>query len=112
MDDSYQEKVHDLDKQIAVLERRASDADKAVEVALTDLGRRLDEMNQFRSQINEERGDFVQKETFDLKYDEMSKKVDALSLAKSNQDGRLWMLGVVLGALTVILNLALKYLFK
>jgi hypothetical protein len=104
--------LYDLDKQIAVLQQKAIDADKAVIVALDNLSRRLDEMNQFRAQISEERNTFLTKEVFDSKHEELAKKVDALTLAKSNQDGRLWALGVIGFICTVALNILFRYLFR
>jgi hypothetical protein len=119
----YQDKVHDLDKAVSVLQERANSADKAVVVALTDLGRRLDEMNQFRAQINLERNTFMTKEIFDAKHNElagkidgvareMNAKIDILDRAKSNLEGRMWMLGAVISIATVILNIAMHYIFK
>jgi hypothetical protein len=112
----YQEKVYELEKQVAVLYQKAIDGDKALVVALNDLGRRLDEMNQFRAQLNEERGRYVTIPVFDAKHEELIKKVDLLVIAKSNLDGRMWMLGWVImatsGALTVAINLIFKWVNK
>jgi hypothetical protein len=107
-----QDMVYALDKQVAVLQQRANSADKAVIVALTDLGRRLDEMNNFRAQINTERNTMMTKDLFDAKHNELGAKVEALALAKSNLEGRMWMLGAFIGAATLILNIAMRYLFK
>ena len=108
----YRDKIHEMDKSVAVLQERANSADRAVVVALTDLGRRLDEMNQFRAQINLERNTFMTKDLFDAKHNELGTKVEALALAKSNLEGRMWMLGAFIGAATLILNIAMRYLFK
>ena len=98
--------------------------EQARNIASQDINRRLDEMNQFREQINRERGEFLTKENFFTKHDELnrriesvtggiSKQVDDLRIAKSNLDGRMWMLGWVIvavsGAITTIINLIFKY---
>jgi hypothetical protein len=111
--------VYELDKQVAVLQQRANSADKAVIVALTDLGRRLDEMNQFRAQINTERNTFMTKEIFDAKHDELDRKLAAglgmvtekigeMNSWKSNMQGRMWMLGAVLATLMGLLKWVIK----
>lgn len=81
-------------------------------LAIRDMNRRLEDMNQFRTQINTERGEYVNKESYALKHDELNKKVDQLLIAKSNMEGRLWMLGAALTGFTVVLNFALKWLLK
>jgi hypothetical protein len=115
-DEEQEQRFHQLDKQVSVLQQRAMDADKAVLVALGDLGRRLDEMNQFRAQLNQERADYVTKAVYDSKHEELIKKVDALVIAKSNLDGRMWMLGWVImatsGAITIAINLVFKWMTK
>jgi hypothetical protein len=94
--------------------------DEAVSIALKGLERRLDEMNQFRAQIQQERESFVSKPEYDARNREVSTKIDAetkamaaritvIEMAKSNLEGRVWMLGATLTGVTILLNLLFRY---
>jgi hypothetical protein len=106
------ERIYELEKKIAVLMQMATDGDKALELAMHNLSRRLDEMNQFRQQINEERNTFLSKESFEIKYASMESSVNKLSSWRSNMEGRFWALGAGIAAFVVALQIALKWLSK
>jgi len=89
-------------------------------LAKKDNDRRLDEMNQFRQQILQERGIFVSRElhdkleqSTDMSIKALERSADArlkvLENSKSNQEGRLWMMGAGISALVVMLQLALHF---
>ena len=97
--------------------------EEARKLAAREIDRRLEDMNQFREQIDKERGDFVIAETFDgrvreivLKQEagniEVEKRIAIVELWKSNLDGRFWMLGAVISILTVLINVLFKWVFK
>lgn len=93
-------------------ERHKADA-HALEVASHDIDRRLEAMNEIRSQINSERGKYVLREMFDKSLDSARDTSDArfkmLEAFKNNFEGRFWMLGAAISAVVVILNLVLYY---
>jgi uncharacterized protein YydD (DUF2326 family) len=106
------ESFHILDKEALVLARK-------------EIDRRLNDMNQFRAQIEKERGDFLQRDMYDQQYGTLRGEVDArfnvlrnetdarlklLENTKSNLEGRIWAIGGVITALAVGLNLMLHYL--
>ncbi len=77
-------------------------------------------MNKFRSQQLEERRDFVKAEIYRSEMKALETKLEALihvtavrvnelEKHKDNMDGRYWMLGAVLTAITVGLNLLFKF---
>ena len=89
----------------------------AIDRAVAELNRRLEEMNQFRAQIQEERSEFIPKSEYESRHRELLNKMDAgfdsldkrvklIELAKSNMDGRVV---VVLGGITVLINLAFHF---
>jgi len=83
---------------------------EALKLAVDALKQRLDEMNNFRTQINEERNTFLTKSWFENKYEELSNRVNKVESWRSNMDGRFWALGAALTGLVVLLQLVLKWL--
>lgn len=85
---------------------------EAIDVAYSVLNGRLEGMNEFRGQINAERGDYVVKTVYEERHDRMTERLSELEKYKSNMDGKLWMLGTGLMAVTILLNLLLRWLIK
>jgi ribosomal protein L16 Arg81 hydroxylase len=93
---------------------------RAVDTAVATLDFRLSEMNQFRQQIQEERGAFMTKmesvshhRELETKIESNAKSVSALELAKSNMDGRIWMAGALIttasGIFALLVSLAFRF---
>ncbi len=104
------ERFHTLDKEALILARR-------------EIDRRLEEMNQFRAQIVQERGMFVSREFYDEQHRRLNGAIEAakeavdvrlkmLETSKSNLEGRMWMMGAAISAVVVLVNLAMRYLGK
>ena len=74
------------------------------------LREKLDEMNQFRQQIIVERSLFVQREFYEERHNALIDRVAELEKYKSNLDGRFWMLGSVLGGITIVVNVVIYFL--
>ena len=95
------EATHELEKEALLLARR-------------DIDRRLGEMNQFRDQIERERGDFLRRDMYDEQHgvlrSEFDTRLKALETSKSNLEGRMWAMGAGITGLAVGLNLLLHYL--
>jgi hypothetical protein len=112
--------------------------ERARMIVLDEINRRLSEMNDQHTQINHERGLFVQRDWFDKTHDtlrrEMIDRTDlgtktrevlrdemyrikdgtdhalkAIETTLANFEGRIWMLGAFMSVLVVGLNLLLKY---
>ena len=91
--------IHELEKE-------------AVEKALDSNNRRLDEMNQLRLQITQERGDYMTKDLFNHEHRALSESIDArlktLETSNSYRSGQLW----VIGAILVLAELAIHFIGK
>ncbi len=78
-----------------------------------DLERRLETMNKLREQVMEERGQFVPRLVYDEQYAALRDAVDVrlklLENTKSNLEGRMWMIGALIGVAVAVLQLALHY---
>jgi hypothetical protein len=104
----------------AAHEREHVALQRAVDTAVGTLDARLSEMNQFRAQIQEERGEFLSKTEYESRHRELETKLEAgqhangkrisdLELAKSNMDGRMWAIGAGVTVLTIVVNMAFRF---
>ena|SRR2546430_6284606 len=85
---------------------------EAIDAAHTVLEARLTAMNEFRSQIQDERHEFMKRSEYDIHHDQLEKRVSKLENDKSNLDGRFWMLGSVLTGLSILIPLLLKWILR
>jgi hypothetical protein len=81
-------------ERLAVLETEQACVRENIALVSVDLDRRLDDMDRFRKQILDERGLFLTVATYNENHEAMRQRIESLELAKSNMDGRLWVLGV------------------
>jgi hypothetical protein len=82
---------------------------EAVDAAVKALNVRLEAMNEFRGQITSERGNYVTRENYDLRHDELKNKIGQLENHKANIEGRLWMVGTGLTALVIVINILFRF---
>lgn len=85
---------------------------EAVDAAYAALAAKLEMMNEMRTQILSERGEFLKKTEYNIELDQFEKRVGKLESDKSNLDGKFWMLGSILTGLAVLLPLLFHYLVK
>jgi uncharacterized protein YydD (DUF2326 family) len=62
--------------------------EEKVEAAYAELNRRLGEMNEFRNQITNERGEYLRKEIYEREHNTLSDRVKDLELSRSEQLGK------------------------
>jgi hypothetical protein len=86
--------------------------EKALEIALQRLNERLEDMNELRKQITNERGMYLTRERFDSDHAALGQRVSSLELQASKWSGSIWMLGGVVSAIVVLINIALKVWVK
>lgn len=107
------EKLNDDVKHLKeIIELRFSGADKAAEIAQQRLDERLDSMNALREQINQERGLYLPRESFDSAQNLLSARITSLEMQSSRWGGSVWMLGLVMTAVVIVVDVALKIWFK
>ena len=87
-------------------EARFAEHARALNLAKSEIDRRLEEMNQMREQINRERSSYVTRELFDRMHATLEDRVWKVEQFKSNIDGRL----LAAGGLFVLIQLALSAL--
>lgn len=85
---------------------------EAIDAAHAVLETRLETMNEFRTQIQNERHEFLRRDEYDIQQDQLEKRVGKIENDKSNLDGKFWMLGSIITGLSILLPLLLNYLNK
>lgn len=65
-------------------DQRHSAGDKALAISSVDMSRRLNEMNQFREQLNQERAEYVLRREHDL----LADRLKILEIARGEQTGK------------------------
>ena len=102
-----------IERVIEERERTHAAQREAVERALAEaevtLNRRLGEMNEFRKQIQDERGTYVHKDNLQMHVDASDERIRKLEDMSSNYQGRFWSLGIGLALLTALLNIAFHF---
>lgn len=103
---------------------------EARQIALGGMEKRLEGMNEFRAQLKEQASTFATKEMLEqlrLRFDTLGgqlptgyatkdivealdKRLDTLEKYQSNMQGRLWAMGAGIGAVVVLVNIAIRFL--
>lgn len=101
---------------LAVMETRFNDYvayqehQKAIQRG--ELDRRLEEMNKFREQINQERGDFATREQMDEKFNFINGRISSLELTSSNLQGKLYVVGAIISVVVSLVVIATNLVVK
>ena len=83
---------------------------EAVERTAKMLDIRLESMNEFRSQINSERGSFLRCEVYDIQHHSLEEKVNRLEQELSSLRGRIIGIGTAIAVMLLIFQILLKFL--
>ena len=82
---------------------------EALNLALAELNRRLDEMNELRRQIDSERGRYPTRDYLDSVTSSIDTRLKLLENKGSNLDGRFWAMGAVVGAIVIAVNVIMHF---
>lgn len=110
-----------LDSNVAFLQqqidRRIADANHATDLAREQMDKRLESMNEFRQQLNDQTAKFITREEVQAKQDayiptinEAQRRLSLIENSLANIQGRMWAIGVAFTILTVVINIALHFL--
>ncbi|MFY9647039.1 MAG: hypothetical protein WAK29_17805 [Terriglobales bacterium] len=93
--------------QMDILRHETGDAriQKADEV----LDHRLEEMNNFRAQINQERVDYLRRDMYEREHDSLSERVKTLEIVRGEQAGRTAAYASTVGFVVVVVQIALHF---
>jgi len=85
---------------------------QALDAAYNSQADKLEQMNEMRTQILSERGEFLKKGEYNIAHEQLETRLGKVENKDSNLDGRFWMLGTVLVGLSIVFPLLLRYLVK
>jgi hypothetical protein len=89
--------------------REHADLRTAIDLASTDINRRLSEMNQFRAQLESERGTYMTRDMYDREHAALGNRVKELEIERGNQTGKAAAYASVIGIVVVIIQIAMHY---
>ena len=88
---------------------RHAAGDAKIQKADLDLERRLEEMNNFRDQINQERGDYLRRDMYDRENAALSDRVKSLEIVRGEQSGKAAAYASMVGFVVVIVQVVLHF---
>ena len=88
---------------------RHASGDAKIQKADLDLERRLEEMNNFREQINQERGDYLRRDMYDRENAALSDRVKSLEIVRGEQSGKAAAYASMVGFVVVIVQVVLHF---
>lgn len=100
-----------LEAQARAEDLRHEAGDAKIQKASEVLDYRLEEMNNFRAQINQERGDYLRRDMYDRENAVLSDRVKSLEIVRGEQSGRAAAYASV-GALVVIVAQVVLHFWK
>ncbi len=83
--------------------------DAKLQKADKDLERRLEEMNNFRAQINTERVDYLRRDMYDRENAALSDRVKSLEIVRGEQSGKAAAYASMVGIVMVFVQVALHF---
>jgi hypothetical protein len=84
--------------------------DAKIQKASEVLDYRLEEMNNFRAQINQERAEYLRREMFDREHSNLSDRVKSLEIERGEQSGKAAAYASMIGFVLVLVQIALHFL--
>jgi hypothetical protein len=88
---------------------RHASGDAKIQKADLDLERRLEEMNNFRTQINTERVDYLRRDMYDRENAAMSDRVKSLEIVRGEQSGKAAAYASMVGFVVVLVQVVLHF---
>jgi hypothetical protein len=85
---------------------------RAIDAAVTALNLRLENMNEFRAQILNERGLFLKQEVYDIERRAQQAKMAEHSKWIDNMNGKLFGAGLIILGLSTVIGLLLRFWSK
>jgi hypothetical protein len=90
-------------------DRRHDDGDAKIKKANEVLDYRLEEMNNFRSQINQERAEYLRREIYEREHTALSDRVKMLEIVRGEQAGKTAAYASMVGFVVVLVQVALHF---
>ncbi len=99
-----------LEAHVRVNDLRQEAGEARIQKANEVLEYRLEEMNNFRAQINQERAEYLRREMFDREYSGLSDRVKSLEIERGEQSGKAAAYASMVGFVAVLVQIALHFI--
>lgn len=99
-----------LDAQAQMDELRHAAGDAKIQKASEVLDYRLEEMNNFRAQINQERAEYLRREMYEREHANLAERVKNLEVVRGEQSGRTAAYASMVGFVVVLVQIMLHFL--
>ncbi len=108
-DSEFRRRDAELEAHARLDDLRHEAGDAKIQKADKDLERRLEEMNNFRTQINTERVDYLRRDMYDRENAAMSDRVKSLEIVRGEQSGKAAAYASMVGVVVVFVQVALHF---
>ena len=98
-----------LEAQVHAENLRHEAGDAKIQKASEVLDYRLEEMNNFRAQINQERGDYLRRDMYDRESAVLSDRVKSLEIVRGEQAGRAAAYASMVGLVVIVAQVVLHF---
>jgi hypothetical protein len=98
-----------LQAQARAEDLRHAAGDAKIQKANEVLDYRLEEMNNFRAQINQERQDYLRREIYDREQSNLSERVKNLEIVRGEQSGRTAAYASMIGVVVIMVQVVLHF---
>jgi len=109
MESEFRHRDAALDAHAQMDDLRHASGDAKIQKADLDLERRLEEMNNFREQINQERGDYLRRDMYDRENAALSDRVKSLEIVRGEQSGKAAAYASMIGFVVVLVQVVLHF---
>ncbi len=98
-----------LEAQARAEDLRHEAGDAKIQKASEVLDYRLEEMNNFRAQINQERGEYLRREMYDREHSALAQRVKDLEIVRGEQSGRTTAYASMVATAVIVVQVVLHF---
>ena len=97
-----------VDVRLARLEEQVRASAFALELQTTEFHRRLDELNGEAGRLKSMQANYISRETYESKHEELGRRVGLMETFKANMEGRMWIGGGIILILAAGIAVAVR----
>jgi len=110
MADQYDQRISIEKHLLRIVEVRFCELNKRIELSRVAMEKRLDSMNEFRAQLNDQAGKFITRTEMELKLEVLEKDVRALMSYRDEMKGKASQSAVTVSLVISVLGLILAFI--
>jgi polyhydroxyalkanoate synthesis regulator phasin len=95
-----------IDTRIKAVEDRFASVERSTDIAANTVDKRLENMNEFRSQLNEQASHFITR----TEHDVLEARIQAIERSVANIQGRFWAFTIGLTVMAIIVSTIIHFI--